>query len=215
METALGQLREQAAGLWNGEEDPDRGLLCIASDGLRWETYLAIQESGTKGRFRPEDVRLEPLQTLRLTPDALGSFWLWLTGLLFRDQQLLPTAERFRLDFGSLSPAFLDGITRLRRAWAEVGGDGEAQVAFQAWRRYLTVTYGGLADSGQEEASPETVDLFLKHTFMSMIARLLVWASLSGGKADRGMGSAILDALDGSYFVKKLSQNLSSSGFVS
>ena len=152
LEVAVNQLRDQAAGLWNGEESPERGLLCIASDGVRWETYQARLTAESPGPFGPADVHLEPLQSLRLSPEGLSAFWLWLTGLLFRDQQVLPTTERFRLDFGSLSPAFLDGFTRLRRAWAAVGGDGEARVAFGAWRRYLTVTYGGLADSGREEA---------------------------------------------------------------
>ena len=213
LETAILQLREQAAGLWNGEETPERPLLCIASDGLRWETYQATLKATRSGKLGPEDVELEPLQTLRLTPDSLGSFWLWLTGLLFRDQQVIPNAERFRLDFGSTSPAYLDGIRGMRRAWEALGGQGEAKVAFEAWRRYLTVTYGQLADSGKEEASPETVELFLKHTFLAMIARLLTWAALSKGQARGGFRPAIAAALDGSYFRHRKIENLVESDF--
>ena len=214
LEVAVAQLREQAAGLWNGEENPERGLLCVASDGLRWETYQAVLTAPVEGRqLGPEDVHLEPLQTIQLTPDNLSAFWLWLTGLLFRDAQVLPTAERFRLDFGSLSPAFLSAMRKLREAWDVVGAAGEARVAFEAWRRYLTVTYGSLADSGQEVASPETVELFLKHTFLAMIARLLVWAALSKGKAPEGLGNAIEGALSGSYFHRKKIENLVESDF--
>lgn len=213
LQAAVAQLREQTAGLWNGEESPERGLLCIASDGLRWETYQARLESPAGGAIGPENVALDHLQSLKLTPDSLSAFWLWLTGLLFRDQQVLPTAERFRLDFGSLSPAFLDGIGRMRRAWALVGADGEAKVAFEAWRRYLTVTYGQLADSGKEVASPETVELFLKHTFLAMIARLLTWAALSKGQAPGGFQPAINGALDGSFFRQRKIENLVESDF--
>lgn len=213
LETAVAQLREQAAGLWNGEEDPARGLLCIASDGLRWETYQAVADVPIVGKFSPDDVHLEHLQSIRLAPDNLSTFWLWLTGLLFRDAQILPNAERFRLDFGALSPAYLDGMRKLRQAWGVFGGGGEGRVAFEAWRRYLTVTYGQLADSGKEEASPETVDLFLKHTFLAMIARLLVWAALSKGKAERGLSHAIDDAVSGTYFQRKQIENLVESDF--
>ena len=215
LDTAVAQLHEQAAGLWNGAEDPDRGLLCVASDGLRWETYRATLGSPAPAgkKLGPENVRLEPLQSFKLTPGSLSTFWLWLTGLLFRDNQVLPDAERFRLDFGSSGPAYLDGIRQLRAAWAEVGGEGEAKVAFEAWRRYLAVTYGQLADSGQEIASPETVDLFLKHTFLAMIARLLVWAALSKGRAEAGLSAAIERALDGSYFRERKIENLVESDF--
>ena len=215
LDTAVAQLHEQAAGLWNGAEDPDRGLLCVASDGLRWETYRATLGSPAPAgkKLGPENVRLEPLQSFKLTPGSLSTFWLWLTGLLFRDNQVLPDAERFRLDFGSSGPAYLDGIRQLRAAWAEVGGEGEAKVAFEAWRRYLAVTYGQLADSGQEIASPETVDLFLKHTFLAMIARLLVWAALSRGRAEAGLSAAIDRALDGSYFRERKIENFVESDF--
>ena len=209
--TAEAQLREQAAGLWNGEESPDRPLLCIASDGIRWETYQAVLTPPATGAIGPGDVTLEPLQSLRLTPESLGGFWLWLTGLLFRDQQVLPTADRFQHDFGATSPAYLDGIRRLKRAWDESGG--EAKVAFASWRRYLTVTYGNLADSGRAEASPETVELFLKHTFLAMIARLLTWASLSRGRAPNDFRAAILGALDGSFFQGRRIENLVESDF--
>ena len=84
LDTAISQLREQAAGLWNGEETSERPLLCIASDGLRWETYQATLKAPSPAPaprlLGPEDVELEHLQTLRLTPDSLSSFWLWLTG---------------------------------------------------------------------------------------------------------------------------------------
>ena len=219
LDTAISQLREQAAGLWNGEETSERPLLCIASDGLRWETYQATLKAPasasapTPRLLGPEHVELEPLQTLRLTADSLSGFWLWLTGLLFRDQQVVPTAERFRLDFGALSPAYLDGIRRMKRTWQALGGEGEAKVAFQAWRRYLTVTYGQLADSGKEEASPETVELFLKHTFLAMIARLLTWSALSKGHTKGDFRPAITGALDGSYFRHRKIENLVESDF--
>lgn len=75
-----------------------------------------------------------------MAEDSLGDFWLWLTSLLFRPQQIEPTAERFQLDFGTWSPLYREGMAALKRAWAKVSAGSEAKLAFDTWQRYLTVT---------------------------------------------------------------------------
>ena len=121
---------------------------------------------------------LEELRTLILTPDTLSDFWIWLTSLLFRPARIEPTAERFRIDFGATSPAFADATAALSRAWGKTKKKREAQVAFGTWKKYLTITYGAL--EGDLES------LFLKHTYLASIARLLIWAALSRGKIYSG-----------------------------
>jgi hypothetical protein len=46
----------------------------------------------------------------RVAENALGDFWLWLTSLLFRKQQVEATAEQFQFEFGSQSFEFREGI---------------------------------------------------------------------------------------------------------
>ncbi len=213
LKTAEGQLREQVAGLWNGGESPERPLAAIATDCLTWRTYRPrLIGQKTKG-FAAEDVELEPFQAFSLARDSLHAFWLWLTSLLFRDQSIRPDAERLCADFGSTSMAYVEGMRSLRSCWQALAEEGEAQVAFETWRKYLNITYGQLADTGSETPSEETVVLFLKHTYLSVLARFLVWASLSEGRAPSGFDQAVKGCLDGSYFRERNLGNLVESDF--
>jgi hypothetical protein len=141
LEEAKGQLCEYVAGTWQKDEAP-RSLLAIASDGITWKIYRPVLAAGEKPS--PETVSLDELRDFKVGEDTLPAFWLWLTSLLFRPQQVEPTAERFQLDFGTWSPLYREGMASLKRAWTKVSGGSEAKLAFETWQRYLTVTYGRL-----------------------------------------------------------------------
>lgn len=117
---AEGQLREYVAGTWQKDKAP-RSLLAIASDGINWKIYRPVLPAGAKPTS--ETVTLDELRDFKLGEDSLSAFWLWLTSLLFRPQQIEPTAERFQLDFGTWSPLYREGMATLRKAWARVSGD--------------------------------------------------------------------------------------------
>jgi hypothetical protein len=199
---ALDQLREYTSGLWNSEGRGRRQLVCVLSDGVTWKTYRPT--TTTKGRLTPEDVRLQELRVLILTEDTLADFWLWLTSLLFRPSRTEPTAERFRVDFGATSPALADAIEVLHHAWDAVGQSSEARLAFDTWQRYLTVTYGQLAD----QQSEDLLRLFLKHTYLASLARLLIWASLSKGKTTITLRETAKEILSGRFFEEQRIENL-------
>jgi hypothetical protein len=115
---AESQLREYVAGTWQAEKGSPRPLVAIASDGVNWNVYRPVLSAGAK--ITPETVTLELLRPFKLSEDSLDAFWLWLTSVLFRPQQVDPTAERFQLDFGTWSPLYREGMAALRRAWAKV-----------------------------------------------------------------------------------------------
>lgn len=200
-QTALIQLREQASGVWRGEKGERRPLLCIASDGVVWKTFRPIVKAGAPAKPRPDDIELEELRTLTLSNDTLSDFWVWLTSLLFRRDRLEPTAERFRVDFGATSPAFAHALDATRRAW-EIGKKKipEVQVAFDTWKRYLTITYGALGN--------DLDTLFLKHTYLASVARLLIWAALSRGKTSSSLRETATEVLSGEYFRSQRIENL-------
>lgn len=150
---AEGQLREYVAGTWQKDNAP-RSLLAIASDGINWKLYRPVLPAGEKPT--PESVTLDQLREFKVSEDSLGDFWLWLTSLLFRPQQIEPTAERFQLDFGTWSPLYREGMAALRRAWVKVSGGSEAKLAFDTWQRYLTVTYGRLTEDTTARKDRET-----------------------------------------------------------
>jgi len=145
-------LREYVAGTWQKEKVP-RPLLAIASDGIEWKLYRPVLTAGSKPL--PENVTLEELRPFKVSEETLGSFWLWLTSFLFREQQMEPTAERFRNDFGQ-SLLFGDSMAALKRAWGKVSGGSEARLAFDTWQRYLTVTYGRLTEDTTATKDKET-----------------------------------------------------------
>jgi hypothetical protein len=207
---AESQLQEYTAGLWSSEPMPPRPLIAIASDGVTWRVYLPRLSDKGKGKIKPEDIELELTRELLVTEDTLADFWLWLTSLLFRPGAVEASSEQFRLDFGATSAAFVYGMQALRKAWRLVRKQSEPRVAFEAWQKYLTVTYGQLADSGHggEAEISELEELFLKHTYLASVARFLVWASLSKGKTEKALRVVADEIHSGEYFESRNIANL-------
>lgn len=204
------QLRDYSAGLWKKEGPQRRQLICIASDGIVWKTYRPRITSSGKSRITPDDIQLEPLRTLTVSADTLADFWVWLTSLLFRPARTEPSAEQFKVDFGATSPAFADAMEALEKAWDAVGVSPEPKLAFDTWRRYLTVTYGqlGSGKDAESEDSTELVRLFLKHTYLASVARLLIWASISKGKVSGSLREIASHILSGEFFRAQNIANL-------
>lgn len=208
------QLREYVSGSWPKTAENAGSLIAIASDGVNWRAYRSKLLRETR-EPRPEDIELDLLRDLKLSEDTLGDFWLWLTSVLFRLQQIEPTADRFQLDFGSWSPLYRQGIVALEKAWVRVSEEPEAKLAFETWQKYLTVTYGKLAESATPKKDLESgveiaelEDLFLRHTYLSSIARLLIWAALSQGKAEKSLRDVAREVLTGEFFRSKRLANL-------
>lgn len=197
---ALKQLREYAAGVWKTAKGSARPLLCIASDGIVWKVFRPRVRRGAAGKLLPSDIGLEVMREIMLSEETLPDFWIWLTSLLFRDTEVEPTAERFCVDFGAQSPAFADAMDALRQAWGRVGSQSEARLAFKTWKNYLTVTYGGLG----KQLEP----LFLKHTYLASVARLLVWSALSRGKVEATLRETAAAVLSGEYFRCERIENM-------
>jgi hypothetical protein len=212
LEEAKHQLCEYVAGTWQKEKFP-RPMLAVASDGIRWIVYRPVLPAGEDPK--PENILLDELRDFKIAENTLGAFWLWLTSFLFRPQQVDPTAERFQLDLGSWSPLFREGMASLKKAWRKVSGGSEAKLAFDTWQRYLTVTYGHLTedttaakDKETSEEISELENLFLRHTYLASIARLLIWAALSQGKNADNLRQVAKDVLSGRYFKSKRLANL-------
>jgi hypothetical protein len=215
VEVAKKQLREYVAGL--RAEGDLRPLVCIATDGVAWKIFRPIVKtdrlpSGVRRVAAPPrsissgDVELVPLREFTLTNDTLDDFWIWMTNLLFREARSRLTAERFRLDFGAGSLAFSEALEALRRAWKTAGKESEVKLAFDTWKRYLTMTYGSL--TGASGTRPEVETLFLKHTYLASIARFLVWATLSRGKTGGFLSRVADEVLSGVYFRREGIENL-------
>lgn len=207
---ALGQLREQAAGVWGEEKGPRRPLVCIAADGIVWKVFRPRLRDGAPVAPRATDVELEPLRTLTLSEDSLREFWLWLNSILYGGGGRGPTADRFRNDFGATSAAFADAMSALHEAWNVARALPEPQLAFATWQRYLAVTYGQV---GGAEKLAELEALFLKHTYLATTARFLVWGALSRGQFDGSLRAEVDSVLTGEFFRARNVENLTEDDF--
>ncbi|MEN3331474.1 MAG: hypothetical protein V7641_839 [Blastocatellia bacterium] len=197
------QLREYTAGVWKKSKER-RQILCVASDGIVWKTYRPSLKEGTKAKVTPEDVVLESLRTIEVTEQTLDDFYMWLTSFLFRPSRIAPTASQFQFDFGATSPAFVDAMETLSRAWEAVSKESEPQLMYNTWQRYLTVTYGQLGKAETQELHK----LFLKHTYLASVAKLLIWASLSRGRTETSLREVAKEILSGQYFQARKIANL-------
>lgn len=206
------QLKEYVSGIWNSEHSKRRALLAIATDGIVWQTYRPSIRGNEKTKVSANDVHLELLREFTLSQKTFHEFWIWLTSLLYRPQQIRPTAEQFTIDFGSESPAYHDCSATLDRAWQTIRESSEPQLAFETWKEYLTVTYGRLTAlskaSNPKIREAEIEALFLKHTYLACLARFLVWASLSKGKAVGDLRKIAHDVLSGQFFESHNVANL-------
>lgn len=168
----------------------------------------------------PDNIVLDLRREIVLKDDTLGDFYRWLDIFLFRPNQLEPKSAAIREDFGSESHLFRDGLAILRRAWVAARNFSEARLAIDTWQSYLTVTYGKLSESDRLKRDRETGeeisevdDLFLRHTWLVSISRLMVWAALSGGQTTESLKQVAQDVFSGRYFESKRLANLADDDF--
>lgn len=203
------QLREYCSGVWREEGKPYRRLLAIASDGIVWRLYRPALPDDLRSKPKPEDVTLAPLRNFILTESNLADFHIFLNGLLFRSGQIEPTATQFEQDFGRSSPAYVEAIEALVKAWSKVRTQSEPGVAFETWQKYLAVTYGSLATPSEGEVEVTELELlFLKHTYLNSLAHLMIWALLSHGKTSSTYSEVAHSVLSGEYFESNNLANL-------
>jgi hypothetical protein len=212
------QLREYVAGIWQSEPATRRSLDAVATDGAHWRIYRPALPDGAS--LVPDSIVLELRREIALNEETLGDFYRWLDLFLFRPSQIEPISEAIREDFGSYSHLFLEGIAALRRAWGAARDASEAKLALTTWQSYLTVTYGKLSESSRAKRDEETGqdlseldELFLRHTWLVSVSRLMVWAALSGGRAQGSLREEARKIFSGEYFRSKRLANLADEDF--
>lgn len=212
LNTAEDQLREYVAGEWQ-RDSALRPLQAIATDGVQWIVYRPLLP--VDAAVTPANVKLEKIREFTVAEDTLTTFWLFLENFLTAEQQLEPTAARFQWNFGSSSFVFRDSMAALKRAWTEASQHPEAHLAFETWQRYLAVTYGKLTESASARHDVEVggniselEGLFLRHTYLASVARLMVWAALSHGKSSGNLRQVASDVFSGEYFLRMRLANL-------
>ncbi|MBI2855289.1 MAG: hypothetical protein HYX93_00395, partial [Chloroflexi bacterium] len=187
LEDAQSQLRRYISGL--RETRAKATYTAIATDGLRFHVYAP--------RYAADGVTvtdLEPLWDVDLENTSLEP-----ADLFFRFDALL---SHFRLDrrpataqsvvagLGPASATFRAARIALANLLKRSDGDPAVQVRFQEWQRYLALVYGeSLGDH----------ELFLKHTYLATVARLVALFHVQPSATFMG-DADVKDVVRGYYF---------------
>jgi len=195
MREAEEQLRRYTACAWAGEKPERRTrFVCLATDGCRFRAYAPTIMAGHEGDLSPDAIALSLLEDLNALRSRWDDLYFFLDRYLLRREVLHPTGERIVKDFGPRSHAFQVAREGLVERWQEIGEHPDFGVLYEAWGKYLRIVYGtDLADS----------DLFIRHTYLATLAKLMVWARLVR-KAEPPADDEMLAILGGSLFREQL-----------
>src|SRR5918992_5405250 len=181
---AEAQLRRYLSDLHR--QYPDITYTGIACDGLRFYVYRASYQDN-------REAALEPIGSLDLerAPDSLEAF-LWLDSLFahFRQDRTAPTARSVVVALGASSPTFRHVFPVLLGLFRKVKDAPEVVVRYREWQSYLSIVYG--SEVGDDA-------LFVRHTYLSLVARLIARSFLEPG----AMLTSLEDlgkTIDGEYF---------------
>jgi hypothetical protein len=185
------QLRRYTAILWSQEPAAARTpYLCLAADGVRFISYTPLPHDPQALEVAPEDVHLHVLEEVdwrRFSPEDI---FFWLDRYLLRKEIYRPTSELIEKDFGLTSHAFQTANAALLSLWRQVKDKSAFSVVFDAWDKYLRVVYGSKV-AGDE--------LFVRHTYLATLAKLLAWQRLTESTALPDDGQ-VLHMLEGRLF---------------
>jgi N-6 DNA Methylase len=194
----INQLRGYVAGAWTEDGGYGRSYLAVLTDGIRWLVHAATP-ADPAAPPDTDNIRLILVDQWAIPNNAAEaplSLAQFLNRLFFRHTLLKPTALNFSRDFGLLSSAFISASARLRKAIQELGGEPQMKTHREAWAEDIRTSYGG----GDTPA-----ELFVRHTYLALLARLLVFAALER----RPLNSADAEAvMDGNYFYGRRIGNL-------
>ncbi|MBI3098219.1 MAG: N-6 DNA methylase [Planctomycetes bacterium] len=202
LETAKGQLGRYFALLRASAQDRPRSYIGIATDGVRF--HLFVEASSAPAKPEPETVALDEVEPVDLSRMTAADVYFWLDRHFMREAgPRRPTAAEFVRDFGPKSPALRLATAELGACWGNLREDAGIGLLYDNWQKYLRITYGGIVADA---------DLFLRHTYLALLARLMVCAKLAGARGLEG-ADTVASILDGSFFARLGIENFFESDF--
>jgi len=190
-EEAEDQLKRYIACLWSQEPPRERAsYLGITSDGINFAVYSPTVADGSKAAIEPDEIQFELLETVDLNHLKPQEVYFWLDRYFLRKEILSPRTENVVKDFGVKSHAFRNASSTLLALWKGLKSKSEFDVVYENWEKYLRIVYGS---SVAEE------ELFIRHTYLATLAKLLAWTRLVGGESSPD-NAQILSVLEGQFF---------------
>jgi hypothetical protein len=140
-EHAREQLEEYLEGSWRSGQE--YRYMLLATDGIRWRRYAPDWSDVELGkRLFGRNFKLREIRRFDLAPDRFADFPFFLDEVLFASRPRQATLENIQSDFGDTSSVFINSITSLQDCADDVRRQSELRVAFEQWRRFLSIAYG-------------------------------------------------------------------------
>jgi type I restriction-modification system DNA methylase subunit len=186
---ALSELKKY----FESQRRPADYVACV-TDGLDFEIFDYDSNSKRPKLIRP--FKLEPEFPL-LAYEELDE-------LLAAGRKIPPLSNEVVIRFGATSLTFNRSREALRAAYETVKDLSEVKVKFQEWNALLAKVYG---------SSPDDEDLFIKHTYLTMVSRAVVTLALFH---EARKETALYKGLtSGEFFREHNIQNLAEADFFS
>ena len=205
LDQAKEQLRLYIAILWSDQGKSRIQYLTMASDGINFEVYSPASKKNPGEKVEPADVELSPIDRFSFTEMTAQPEYAFVTldrYVLFQ-RTIPPTGEAFAERFGVRSPAYKRVFPMLISAWESAKRSSTA--LYDEWAKYLRYVYG--SDVADES-------LFLRHTYLATLAKLIVYIYYKNGKLPRS-DEEIQGVLMGMAFKERGIQNFLEEDFFS
>ena len=145
----------------------------IANDGILFKAYKPIfSHTETGKRIKVIGVRETDSLNLNKTNDA-QQIYNWFDSYLFLQRHIVPTSDDIKKRFGLKSATYNTFKDELWTLHKLIEDTEFFKTKFQNWSKYLEIVYGD---------SIEELDLFIRHTYLSTLVKLMVHVRLTGGK---------------------------------
>jgi hypothetical protein len=136
-----------------------------------------------------KDNQLEKIDSVSIKALSPESAFIWFDAFLFSEKEITPTSQDIVKRFGDTSAVFNSSLRKLTAMFLASKDNPTYQVKFDEWDKLLAKAYG------HSVARPQ---LFLRHTYLSILAKLIAYASLYKQKAK---GPELKGILTGKAFI--------------
>ncbi len=167
------QLEEYLEGNWKSGQE--YRFVLLTTDGLRWRRYAPDWSEVEFGKLSfGREFKLKEIRSFDLAPGQFEEFPFFLDEVLFSTELRSATLENIQNDFGDTSSVFINSIACLQQSADDINTQSELKVAYEQWRRFLSVAYGKFDDSPT---------MFLVHTYLSVFAKFIAYAVIAKSSA--------------------------------
>ncbi|MEM2260616.1 MAG: N-6 DNA methylase [Candidatus Methanomethylicaceae archaeon] len=202
------QLKRYVSILWNNELKELKkkiNYIAVATDGI--DFYVYRPDTAKEGEIREEDVELIPIEEFNMEKSKSEEILRWLDITFLSKKMRIPTTEEFKHVFGVGTAFYIAAFNDMKKAIEKFKKENREtfETLFSEWSKYLSIAYG---------STIENIDFFIKHTYLSMLSKLMVYSFFSKGEIlieDK----TILDILSGKIFEKWQIKNFFEEDFFS